>query len=210
MGWGSKLIGIGKIAGGAALIGFTGGAGAPAGVGLMASGGQDIVNDIANDKANQSIDKAVATQQQATNQALGLQQQALGNQAQLFQQQQANVSPYVQFGLNGLQAVNTMQGYPAIQLPTIGSGMPSASPAATSTAPPASDVAVPRDGAVRRPEAASPTQTAQANTASSFGGTLGTLGPRVTLRAPTGQTMQFMAGDPAIDQFLARGAQQVA
>ena len=73
------------------------------------------------------------------------------------------------------------------------------------------DVAVSRDGAVRRPEMqADPSATAVAQTASSFGGdTLGTIGSMVTLKAPTGQTMQLAANDPRIPHFEAQGAQRI-
>jgi hypothetical protein len=201
VGWGSKLIGIGQIAGGA--LSFLTPAGPILGPSLIGGGISTITNDIAREEGNKAIDQATATQQAATDKAAGI-------QSQIFQGQQAALSPYQQVGSGAVGNLAALTGLPPIQMPSLPANY------AAQTPQPSPNVAVPREaaprqGSVRRPEMQDPQTTATLQSQSSYGsGTLADLGPKVTLRAPTGQMIQLPAGDPQIQKALALGAQRVA
>jgi hypothetical protein len=206
MGWGARLLGIGQIVGGAVLTGVSGGSMAGVGIPMMTSGVGNLVADQARNEGNEALDTAASQLTQSND-------RAIAHQGQIFQGQQSALAPYAQRGSQAMDALGSMMGYapmPASQLPGLATGP------TTGAAQAANNFAVPRDegsrpGAVRSPQMLDPQTQATMQTQSAYQGAsgLGDLGPRVTLKAPTGETIMLPVGDPNIQKALARGAVQV-
>lgn len=218
MGWGSVIAGAAQIAGGAIIGGMSFGAAAPIAASLIGSGISTIGGGIAADASKKAAQEQQASAKEAQQVNQQLYDSARQTQHDAYARGQSGLAPYQGLGTAATTNLGTLMGFGALPMPAaIPPLAPTGQMSSTATGQVAQG-AVPRAeampieaagvaGSVRAP-VQSPQQQAQIQTASAYGSSAG---PRlVTLKAPTGETIQLPSNDPAIAQFLARGAQQVA